>query len=42
MGIDGATDEDIAEILTQVKSLGIKKKTIITQDEFKSIVDSVL
>jgi len=42
MGIDGATDENIAEILTQVKSLGIKKKTIITQDEFKSIVDSVL
>ena len=42
MGISGYSDEAVAEILTQVKALGIKKKTIITADEFRSIVDSVL
>jgi len=42
MGITDYTDEAVAEILAQVKSLGIQKKTIITSDEFKGIVDSVL
>jgi len=42
MGITDYTDEAVAEILAQVKSLGIQKKTIITADEFKGIVDSVL
>ena len=42
MGINDASDDDVAEILKQVKALGIKKKTTISQDEFKQIVDSVL
>jgi len=42
MGISGYSDEAVAEILSQVKALGIQKKTIISHDEFKSIVDSVL
>jgi len=42
MGITDYSDEAVAEILGQVKSLGIQKKTIITEDEFKNIVSSVL
>ena len=42
MGITDFSDEAVAEILTQVKALGIKKKTIITMDEFKEIVSKVL
>jgi methanogen homocitrate synthase len=42
MGITEFTDEQVAEMLKQVKELGIKKKTIITEEEFKSIALSVL
>ena len=42
MGIEDASDEAVTEILQQVKALGIKKKTIINDDEFKEIVAAVL
>lgn len=42
MGINDASDESVAEILSQVKALGIKKKTTITMDEFRDIVKKVL
>ncbi len=42
MGITGYSDEQVAEMLKKVKELGIKKKTIITEDEFKGIVKEVL
>ncbi|MDC0598857.1 hypothetical protein OAP18_03370 [Gammaproteobacteria bacterium] len=42
MGIEGTSDEDVAEMLLQVKNLGIKKKTIISEEEFKGIVSGVL
>ena len=42
MGINDTPDDKVAEILNQVKMLGIKKKTIITDDEFKAIVKEVL
>ncbi len=42
MGITDFTDEQVAEMLKQVKELGIKKKTIITEEEFKEIVLLVL
>lgn len=42
MGIKEYSDEAVAEILTQVKALGIKKKTTITSDEFETIVKGVL
>ena len=42
MGITDAPDEAISEMLAKVKEKGITKKGILTQDEFRSIVDSVL
>ena len=42
MGINDTPDDKVAEILNRVKMLGIKKKTIITDDEFKQIVKDVL
>jgi methanogen homocitrate synthase len=42
MGINDTADDKVAEILLQVKNLGIKKKTIITDDEFRDIVKKVL
>jgi isopropylmalate/homocitrate/citramalate synthase len=42
MGINNTPDDKVDEILKQVKALGIKKKTIITDDEFRSIVKAVL
>lgn len=42
MGIEDTSDEAVAEILLQVKTLGIKKKTIISDEEFKEIVSAVL
>jgi len=42
MGISDYSDEAVAEILVQVKAMGIQKKTIITDDEFKTIVSGVL
>lgn len=37
-----ATDEQVAEILDRVKTLGIEKKALLTTEEFESIVSTVL
>ena len=37
-----ASDEQIADMLDQVKAKGIEKKSTLTDGEFKTIVDSVL
>ena len=37
-----ATDEQVAEILAQVKQLGIEKKRLLTEDEFLKIVHKCL
>ncbi|MDT8397952.1 MAG: hypothetical protein RQ899_04980, partial [Pseudomonadales bacterium] len=42
MGVQDTPDEAVSEILKRVKELGIKKKTIITDDEFRTIVKAVL
>lgn len=42
MGINDTPDEKVVEMLALVKALGIEKKTIITDAEFKAIVKSVL
>jgi methanogen homocitrate synthase len=42
MGIAGTDDEAIGEMLKQVKDKGIEKRGLLTPDEFKEIVDSVL
>ena len=42
MGIADTSDEDVAEMLDRVKGLGIKKKTTLTEEEFKGIVSAVL
>lgn len=42
MGITDTPDDKVAEILSRVKALGIQKKTIISDDEFKTIVQDVL
>jgi methanogen homocitrate synthase len=42
MGITGTDDEMVAEMLKQVKDKGIEKRGLLTPDEFRGIVDSVL
>jgi isopropylmalate/homocitrate/citramalate synthase len=42
MGITDATDEAIAEMLKRVKERGIEKRGLLTQEEFKEIVEGVL
>ena len=42
MGITDASELAIAEILQQVKQRGIEKRALVTLDEFKTIVESVL
>ena len=42
MGITGASELAIAEILQQVKQKGIEKRALVTPDEFQRIVDAVL
>jgi len=42
MGIDGVGDEKIAEILQEVKAKGTEKRSLLTPDEFKAIVDRLL
>jgi isopropylmalate/homocitrate/citramalate synthase len=37
-----ATPEQVDGILSQVKKLGVRKKGILTEDEFKKIVNSAL
>ena len=42
LGITDADDEAVAEMLKRVKDKGIEKRGLLTQDEFRDIVDSVL
>ncbi len=42
MGITGADDEAVGEMLRRVKERGIEKRGLLTQDEFREIVDSVM
>ena len=37
-GIENVSDEQIAEILAEVKTRGAEKKSLLTDDEFKEIV----
>jgi isopropylmalate/homocitrate/citramalate synthase len=42
MGIAGTDDESIGEMLRLVKDKGIEKRGLLTPDEFRTIVESVL
>jgi isopropylmalate/homocitrate/citramalate synthase len=42
LGIAGTSDEAIGEMLKQVKDLGIEKRGLLTDDEFRAIADGVL
>lgn len=42
MGIRDANDEAIAEMLRRVKEKGIEKRGLVSSEEFREIVDSVL
>ena len=42
LGIKDVSDEKVLQILTKVKQLGIQKKSLVTMDEFKDIVDKVM
>ncbi|HUA18749.1 MAG TPA: hypothetical protein VMB25_08395 [Bryobacteraceae bacterium] len=42
MGITGAGDEAVSEMLRRVKERGIEKRGLLSQAEFKDIVDDVL
>ena len=42
MGIHDADDEAVAEMLRRVKEKGIEKRGLVSTEEFKEIVDSVL
>jgi isopropylmalate/homocitrate/citramalate synthase len=42
MGINDTPDDKVSEILNRVKALGIQKKTTLTDEEFRRIVEDVL
>ena len=42
LGINDADDEAVGEMLKRVKDKGIEKRGLLTQEEFREIVDSVL
>src|ERR1700681_2856634 len=42
LGITGADDEAVGEMLRRVKDKGIEKRGLLTPEEFQEIVDSVL
>ena len=42
LGITDADDEAVGEMLKRVKDKGIEKRGLLTQEEFREIVDSVL
>jgi methanogen homocitrate synthase len=42
MGVVGVDDNAVAEMLKRVKDKGIAKRGLLTQAEFKEIVDAVL
>jgi methanogen homocitrate synthase len=37
-GIENVNDEQVAEILAEVKARGAEKKSLLTDEEFKEIV----
>jgi methanogen homocitrate synthase len=39
LGIDGVSDDAVAEILAEVKAKGAEKRALLSQEEFKEIVD---
>ena len=39
LGIDGVSDQQIAEILAEVKQRGTEKRALLTPEEFKEILD---
>ena len=41
LGIDGVSDEQVTELLAQVKQAGIEKKGILTDDGFRKILAAV-
>ena len=41
LGIEGVSDEQITELLAEVKKAGIAKKGILTDDEFRRILADV-
>lgn len=42
LGIKDVSDEKVLQILNQVKQLGIQKKSLVTMDEFKKIVEKII
>ena len=42
LGITDADDEAVGEMLKRVKDKGIEKRGLLTEEEFREIVDSVL
>jgi isopropylmalate/homocitrate/citramalate synthase len=42
MGIKGASDEAVNEMLKRVKERGIEKRGLLTDDEFREIANMVL
>ena len=42
LGIEGVDDEQAAELLVQVKQAGIAKRGLLTDDEFRALLDGVL
>ncbi|MEP6961192.1 MAG: 2-isopropylmalate synthase, partial [Acidobacteriota bacterium] len=42
LGVKDASDEAIGEMLKRVKDLGISKRGLLTDDEFRDIADSVM
>lgn len=41
LGLGEASDNDTSEILEKVKAAGIEKRSVLTDDEFRGIVDAV-
>jgi methanogen homocitrate synthase len=42
LGIENASDDDVAEILKRVKAKGMEKRALLDDEEFKSILKAVL
>src|SRR5207248_2316136 len=42
MGLDAADDEAIGEMLKRVKDMGIAKRGLVTDEEFRDIAESVM
>ena len=42
LGLGEGSDDQVSEILDRVKQAGIKKRDILTDDEFKAIAEPIL